>query len=187
MSEARTTIAGGWSPFEAPTAEEKLILKEALLGLLGVDYLPIAVSKQVVNGMNYRFISKATVVYPGAKPYLVEIFVHVPPGGKPELKNIKNVTKDLPETAFLSLGGWSDWHPLTPGEKVIFHLATKDILGVVYDPIEVRTQVVAGMNLEFKAVAHPVVPHSEPYDVIVSIFQPLDGAPYVESITKVNN
>ena len=46
-------ILGGWSEYTAPiSAEDMNVFNEAVQGLLGVHYTPVAVAKQVVAGMN---------------------------------------------------------------------------------------------------------------------------------------
>lgn len=54
------------------------IFTEALNGLVGVTYKPIAfLGEQVVKGVNYFILAEAKIVYPDAKPYpaIVEINV----------------------------------------------------------------------------------------------------------------
>lgn len=56
----------------------KDLFDEALNGLVGVTYKPIAfLGEQLVKGMNYFILTEAKVVYPDAKPYpaIVEINV----------------------------------------------------------------------------------------------------------------
>lgn len=82
------------------------------------------------------------------------------------------------------LGGWSPYEPISPEERVIFNEATQGLLGVVYTPISVSTQVVAGTNYRFKCEAS--VPPSEViWEAIVEIFAPLDGKPYVTGIIRL--
>lgn len=85
MSEA---MAGGWTSFGPVTPEEQVIFKTALAGLVGVDYVPEAVSTQVVAGTNYRFLSKATPVYPGAQPYPALVTIFQPLNGQPHVTSI---------------------------------------------------------------------------------------------------
>lgn len=58
-SESVKVHLGGWTPYEALSAEDKVIFDEALEGFVGVSYKPYEVSKQVVAGMNYRFKCRA--------------------------------------------------------------------------------------------------------------------------------
>lgn len=50
-------------------------------------------------------------------------------------------------------GGWSPYHDLTPDDKKVFDEAIKDLVGVVYSPSKVSTQVIAGTNYRFKCSA----------------------------------
>ncbi|KEQ11264.1 hypothetical protein GZ77_26300 [Endozoicomonas montiporae] len=76
-------MAGGWSDFTIQiTVEDKAAFDDALKGLLGVTYTPVAVSKQVVNGINYRFVCLAQTVYPGAPVRLAMVDIHFSPEKK---------------------------------------------------------------------------------------------------------
>ncbi|MBL6446005.1 hypothetical protein JMN32_06775 [Fulvivirga sp. 29W222] len=57
----KETVVGGWSPYGPLTPEENVIFKEAIAGIVGVDYTPTAVSTQVVAGMNYRYKCNASI------------------------------------------------------------------------------------------------------------------------------
>lgn len=70
-------IIGGFTPFSSEIdADAKQAFEEAMKPLLGVDYEPVAVASQVVNGINYAFFCNSTVVAPGAptRPAMVSIF-----------------------------------------------------------------------------------------------------------------
>lgn len=86
-----TTTLGGWSPFTTDISSEELaVFNTAVAGLDGVVYMPLEVSKQVVAGMNYRFISSAKVVAPDTETYMVMIQIYAPlPGqGQPHITQI---------------------------------------------------------------------------------------------------
>ncbi len=51
---------GGWSEFHTLTKDEDILFKEVMGNIYGVSYKPIVVSTQVVSGMNYCFICRAT-------------------------------------------------------------------------------------------------------------------------------
>jgi hypothetical protein len=83
MSEANTpqkgtekVITGGWSPFTSHISDmAQEAFNKAMSGLMGVRYEPVAVSEQVVAGMNYQFFCNSQVVYPDApvRPVMVHI------------------------------------------------------------------------------------------------------------------
>ncbi|MDQ1094866.1 MULTISPECIES: hypothetical protein [Chryseobacterium] len=60
MSETEQLV-GGWTRFHELTAEDQKVFDEAMQGFVGVKYSPKEVSTQVVNGMNYRFKSQASM------------------------------------------------------------------------------------------------------------------------------
>ncbi len=53
-------VAGGWSPYESLTKEDEAVFKQATEDVHGIVYKPISVSKQVVQGTNYRFRCEAS-------------------------------------------------------------------------------------------------------------------------------
>lgn len=77
---------GGWSKFGALLPADKVAFNEAMSGLVGVHYEPLAVRKQVVAGMNYDFFCNARVVYPGSAWYPAMVHVYKPLQGKPVVK-----------------------------------------------------------------------------------------------------
>jgi len=87
-------------------------------------------------------------------------------------------------TQELTVGGWTAYHPLTPADQKVFDEAMKGIIGVIYTPKEVSTQVVAGVNYRYRCNAS-VPPSEVVWEAIVEIFAPLEGAPYVVSIHRI--
>lgn len=49
------TVPGGWSSFTELEPEDGVVFEKAMEGLVGVSYTPVRVSRQIVNGTNYRF------------------------------------------------------------------------------------------------------------------------------------
>lgn len=84
--------AGGWSPFQTHiTSEDMSAFNKAMDGLVGAKYEPIAVSTQVVNGMNYKFICNATIVVPGATPEGAMVEIYQPSTGPIHITEIKKL------------------------------------------------------------------------------------------------
>ena len=85
------TIAGGWTPAADPTItdEVKALLDKGMEGLVGVNYTPVAyLGSQVVSGTNHAILCQATVVYPGAAPYFVIVYLYEDLQGNVSLMNI---------------------------------------------------------------------------------------------------
>jgi hypothetical protein len=55
---------GEWSEFKCVDKTSLKIFGEATRKLVGVNYTPVAVSQQVVAGMNYRFFCNTKIVLP---------------------------------------------------------------------------------------------------------------------------
>ncbi|MDQ0595644.1 hypothetical protein QFZ37_004013 [Chryseobacterium ginsenosidimutans] len=87
-------------------------------------------------------------------------------------------------TQELLLGGWTAYHPLTQEDQKVFDEAMRGFVGVKYTPNSVSTQVVNGINYRFKCTAS--MPPSEViWEAIVEIYSPIEGTPYVVSITRI--
>jgi len=96
MSESTllTGMPGGWK-VETPVSEEKKkVFEEALHGLVGVHYEPIAVDYQVINGMNYMYIAKATVANASATEGLAKLHIESSPAGSPP--HLMDITPIVP-------------------------------------------------------------------------------------------
>ncbi|MFM2486212.1 hypothetical protein [Celerinatantimonas yamalensis] len=69
-------LLGGWSVFRSLDSEDKEVFTKAMKGFTGVDYSPIAVATQVVEGTNFAFFCNAKGVYPEATvfPAIIHIY-----------------------------------------------------------------------------------------------------------------
>ena len=79
ISPADAPVPGGWVQSGSPEITEKLaeLLNNAFEGMLGADYVPIALlSTQAVAGTNYCVLCEQTVVYPGAEPEYVFVYLY---------------------------------------------------------------------------------------------------------------
>ena len=84
-------LAGGWTPAAEPTVTEdlKALFDRGLEGLLGVNYTPVVyLGSQVVAGTNHAFLCQATVVYPGALPKYVIVYLYEDLQGHVSILNI---------------------------------------------------------------------------------------------------
>lgn len=84
-------MAGAWTAYNTKiSAAQKALLAKAVG--IGVNYVPFAVSTQVVRGANYRFLCNATVTSPGAPVECKLVQFLVQPGSEtPERVEISNV------------------------------------------------------------------------------------------------
>ncbi|MGE7955622.1 hypothetical protein ACQKQA_03315 [Pseudomonas sp. NPDC089530] len=87
---AQEHFVGGWTPYHELTPKDKEVFKEALAGFVGVHYTPEKVSTQVVNGTNYRYLSKATL--PGSSDsWQAVVEIYAPIKGKPHITQIHRI------------------------------------------------------------------------------------------------
>lgn len=177
------TVLGGWTDFDFTiAADAKAVLQSITSKLLGVNYVAIAVATQPVAGTNYCFLCEATGVFPGACTSLVELYIYRPPKGDAQLTSIKPVMECHPIP-----GGWFGFHDVSREEKMVFDAAMEGFVGVKYDPMQVATQVVAGMNYCYLCKATIVIPEATTYPALVRIYQPLAGKPHITSITPIRH
>ncbi len=85
-------LVGAYSLYTCKiSTEAKKAFEEAIAGLVGVNYSPVAVSIQIVAGTNYHFFCNATPVT--AKPIngaaIVSVFA--PLEGEAHITKIQNV------------------------------------------------------------------------------------------------
>ena len=86
-----TELLGGWVKAESPEITEELqaLFDKGLDDLVGVGYMPVAyLGSQVVAGTNHCFLAQATLVYPGAEPTYVLIYLYKNFQGEVEIMNI---------------------------------------------------------------------------------------------------
>ena len=84
-------------------------------------------------------------------------------------------------------GGWTGWNAPVSGEALqVFEAVTKQLLGVRYTPVAYATQVVAGLNYAFLALAKLTIiaPESESVKILY-VYKPLQGDPHITHIVPV--
>jgi len=80
---------GGWTNYRVPiTKEDQAVFDEAMEGFVGVHYIPVAVSTQVVAGVNYKFFCISKVVAPGTTPGTALVSIFKPLEGKAVITSI---------------------------------------------------------------------------------------------------
>lgn len=87
-------------------------------------------------------------------------------------------------SAQVILGGWSPYRPLTAEDRQVFDEALNGLVGVHYQPNEVSTQVVDGMNYRFKCTASQP-PAEVIWEAIIEVYQSPGGRPHIVQITRV--
>ncbi len=87
------TLLGAWGGLSFTiTPEAKTVFDQALEGLVGVQYTPLAFAIQVVAGLNYCFLCEGKVVYPGQPAFAALIYIYAPfDGSKPHITDITRI------------------------------------------------------------------------------------------------
>lgn len=86
------TTFGGWTPFGDLSDDAKAVFKDGISHLLGVDYSPVAVATQVVNGMNYCFFCNASIPSPNTSTYPAMVEMYVSPEKGVSITHISRVS-----------------------------------------------------------------------------------------------
>lgn len=91
-------------------------------------------------------------------------------------------------------GGWTAFEELSRQAIMVFSEATNGLVGVDYEPLFVKSQVVAGTNYKFLCKARTITQTPEVFIALVSVFKPLDGAarltpipPATEAIQRLDD
>lgn len=83
------------------------------------------------------------------------------------------------------VGGYTQYRCVTDADRAVLNEALEKLDGVGFRPLLVQTQVVAGTNYHFVALATPVVPNPKPYLVYINVFKPLTGPAKQGAIEKM--
>lgn len=182
VQKAGPEMLGGWSLAKsaAMTPEAQAAFDNAMEGLVGVSYTPLALlGTQLVSGTNYCILCEAAVIYPDAKPYYAIVTVYEDLQGNGEIRNI--VALDLGEimesgeieNAEASdaqlLGGWTvDRESSVQVDNGVMHLASQVVSGTnhcvlcegwslcfVYENTEGNTEVLQTIPLNLAALSQP--------------------------------
>ncbi len=84
-------LTGGWTPAADPDVTEELraLFDQAMEGLVGVNYLPVAyLGSQIVAGVNHAFLCQAVTVYPNAQPRWTIVYLYQDLSGQASILNI---------------------------------------------------------------------------------------------------
>ena len=189
IEEPVGVLSGGWQVAADHTMNEELraIFDKALEGLVGVNYVPIAcLGTQVVAGTNYCFLAQGTVVYPGATPTYMLIYVYEDLSGNAEIMNIADMpiipngdgTVSAPGGETL-MGGWfySESYEITEEIEQRFGEALNDYgYLAVYVPVaDLGGQVVAGYNRCILVRFTERTPEALPQYKLMYVYEPLEG------------
>lgn len=84
-----------------------------------------------------------------------------------------------------NVGAYSSLRKIEEAEETLF-AKTVQLYGVDYKALCVAQQIVSGVNHCFLCVATAVVPKAVPYNVLITIYSPLEGESVVTEIKKVD-
>lgn len=87
------TLPGGYTDFRPLTRDAYYVFQNAVEQLTGVTYTPVAFQSQIVNGINYTFIAKATTSTNPPSKYYVLITAYQAPNGTVTLDDITPLVK----------------------------------------------------------------------------------------------
>ena len=181
-TDAETNIngfSGGW--FQASSAKVPKSLRtafeNALMGLVGVGYNPVAVlSQQVVAGMNYCLLCEAQVVYPDAPKYYTLVYLYVGLDGSSEISGIVRIA-DGSGNALAEIEPAEPEHSMktlivsvdeNASKKKIKKIFKKLGLSIMYDYDDLNMYAVELAEETDEAGLNELIEKLEAYDAILS-------------------
>jgi len=114
--------------------------------------------------------------------FIMSFLIGCAPGNTP-VETPQEVSQDASDNLQIA-GGFTEWREPDAEEITLFESVMENNTDgtILYTPESVQTQVVAGLNYSFVAIAEPQ-DGSAPYEVYVLIYQPLTGDPELTDIT----
>lgn len=84
------------------------------------------------------------------------------------------------------VGGYSEAHKLSAEERALFDSVAAEVAGVKYTPINVSTQIVAGVNYRFLCKGKEQERGGKKFYAVIVVYQPLPnaGEPRIISIER---
>lgn len=176
--QQKAPTLGGWTPVEDAkmTDDAQSAFDKAMDGLIGVNYIPVAlIGRQIVSGTNYCILCEATVVYPDARPYYALVYLYQDLQGKAEVTNIVKLDLgDIAESGEIKaaedagevlVGGWTvDRESSVDVKGALVHLASQIVSGknhcvlcegnelvFVYENLEGKTEVTQRVAIDLGA------------------------------------
>lgn len=204
MNAENNIKPGGWIPCGCKIEEDPEALaafEKATQGLLGVKYEPlIVVAKQLVAGMNYCILCKATPMTLDPKPSMKLLFIYKDLEGNAVITAITDPT-DSPVHGLVGAadaadnnivaGGWK----ITEGDMSIkvhpdayqaLVKATKGMVGATYQPIALLAeQIVSGKNYCILCRITPVTRDPKPTMSLVYVYEDLEGNAMITNIKQI--
>ena len=156
------------------TAELQEVFDKAMEGYDGAKLEPVELlSTQVVAGVNYRFLCNETILVPGAEPKEVIVTIYQDLEGNCSITDVEDKEEnDSPAGAPIE----PESTEITAELQEKFDKAMEGYDGAKLEPVELlSTQVVAGVNYRFLCNETILVPGAEPKEVIVTVFEDLEG------------
>ena len=176
-------ISGGWQVNSGSTAmsknaEANAAFKKATEELEGVSYKPIAVlGSQVVAGMNYAILCKATPVYPDASSEVVIMYIYESLDGNAEITGFQTIIGEQADGGFsANTGKFAIRNSKNKSVYSAYKKAMKGLVGVEYKPVLfLGSQAVADSNYLILCRSQVVYPNA-PYEwSLVTVNKSLKG------------
>ena len=203
-SLAGGTLLGGWTVTVDMTSQltddEKAVFDQAIDGLVGAEYEPIAIiATQLVAGTNYAYLCMTTPVVPDAKPHWTIAVVYKDLQGNASLTNVADLeltdVKILEQTEDgMAVGAWKITEPsgkpvMLPSEEAqtAFEKATENYVGVGFKPIALLgTQLVSGTN--YKVLCWGTLSSSDAATrlYIVDVYADLQGNAEITNVGQLD-
>lgn len=135
-------LAGGWEVNTGSTAMSKnsaarAAFKKATAELEGVSYQPIAVlGTQVIAGIKYAILCKATTVYPDAEPQITIMYIYENLDRTAEITGFQTIIGESGKDGFkANTGKFAIKNSKNKTVYSAYKKAMKELVGVDYKPV----------------------------------------------------
>jgi predicted secreted protein len=167
-AEAGKNLAGGWSQFAPPESQERDLFL-ASVPKIGVNYTPLLVTRQTVNGVNYVFLANAKAVTPDAREYAVVVRLYADTSGTTAVQEIKRIGHPAAQGSFGAV------QAITDEGKEALEQAFKHFVGMDFKALSMIEQIVSGKQYLFAGNARTQYPGAEFKPVLVKAYKPLEA------------
>jgi hypothetical protein len=171
------TKLGDYSAFAPYKEAEGNVISyftKAMKNIVGGRYTPFAVAHQLVNGMNYAYLTTADAIHPESKPYNVLVIINVAKNTDTEVVSLIEITPiQLTKGCDENLVGGNTAFESIDNRSDLLDVLRK-IIGDNYKILAVASQIVDGVKYTFFAEV-PDAQDAHLYNVIITLYRGLDG------------
>lgn len=200
-TSASEKLMGGWQVNADKLAvDDNTDVKEAFTAatkeLVGVNYEPVTyLGSQVVAGVNYCLLCRATPVGQNSGVYYVLMYIYVDTTGTAQVTKVAAIGESAGSTDSsepIITGSWA-WNQgatdldSNTDVKTAFDKAAASLMGSTYEcAAYLGSQVVSGTNYSLLCRSTPVSPDAEPGFVLTTLYADAQGNAEFQDVIELD-